>query len=89
FVALSGRYYDKVQTDRADFADAVVRVRPAYSIFDLRAGVTWDKLDMTLWVENLANKRAVVSEQRDRVMGPRVIFSSPRTLGVNLSYGFK
>jgi outer membrane receptor protein involved in Fe transport len=67
----------------------VIASRPAYTIMDLRAGMQWDKLDLTLWVENIANKRAVVSEQFDRVMGQRLFFTPPRTYGVSASYTFR
>jgi iron complex outermembrane recepter protein len=89
FVSASGRFVDKVQTDRADSPDAVVINRPAYSLIDVRAGMSWDKLDVSLWVENIANKRAVVSEQFDRVMGQRLFYTAPRTFGVSLGYAFR
>jgi iron complex outermembrane recepter protein len=89
FVALNGRYVGKVPVDRGDDPASPVESRPAYTIFDVRAGVSFDKLDVTAWIENVANKRAEVSTQPDNVMGRRAIFTSPRTFGVNLSYTFR
>jgi iron complex outermembrane recepter protein len=89
FVALSGRYVGKVPVDRGDDPTSPVNSRAAYSLFDLRTGASFDKLDISFWVENLANKRVEVSSQPDAVMGRRLIFTSPRTYGMNLSYAFR
>jgi iron complex outermembrane recepter protein len=89
FVALSGRYVGKVPVDRNDDPTSQIDSYSAYSLFDLRAGVSFDKLDLTLWVENIANKRVEVSSQPDSVLGRRVIFTSPRTIGLNASYTFR
>jgi outer membrane receptor protein involved in Fe transport len=45
----------------------------------------------TLWVQNLTDTRALVSIQNayDQVVGPRLIYTVPRTVGLNLSYRFK
>ena len=88
FVDLSGRYVGKVQIDRSDDPLTTVRAYPSYAIFDARAGVNLRNIDITLWVENFANKRAIVSRQRDRVLGTRLFYTTPRTYGVNLSYRF-
>jgi iron complex outermembrane recepter protein len=89
FIALAGRYVGKVPVDRNDDPTSQIDSRPAYSLFDLRTGVSFDNLDLTLWVENLANKRTEVSSQPDSVLGRRVIFTAPRTMGVNASYTFR
>jgi iron complex outermembrane recepter protein len=89
FVALSGRYVGKVPVDRGDDPTSPVNSRSAYSLFDLRTGASFEKLDVSLWVENVANKRVEVSSQPDAVMGRRLIFTSPRTYGVNFSYAFR
>ena len=89
FVALSGRYVGKVPVDRGDDPASPVSSRNAYSLFDLRTGMSMEKLDVTLWVENIANTRAQVSSQPDAVMGRRLMFTSPRTYGMNLSYAFR
>jgi iron complex outermembrane recepter protein len=88
WVSLAGRWRDKVQSRRADTTGEVVRLYPAFTIFDLRAGTSWDNLDLSVWVENVANKRVLVSEQRDDVMGTRAIYTTPRTIGVTLSYTY-
>ncbi len=88
WASLSGVHRGKVQVDRADTATAVVRTYPAYATFNLRAGMNFDNFDASFWVQNVSNKRAIVSEQPDRVMGPRVVYTTPRTLGMNLSYTF-
>ncbi len=89
FVAASGRYVGKVPVDRGDDPASPVASRNAGSLFDVRAGMSMDKLDVTLWVENVANTRAQVSSQPDAMMGRRLMFTSPRTYGVNLSYAFR
>jgi iron complex outermembrane recepter protein len=89
WASLSGRYTGSVPIDRADDPADTVRARPSYSIFDVRAGMTYEKLDVTLWIENVANKRAEVSAQNDRVLGARLIYTTPRTYGVTLAYAFK
>jgi len=88
FASVSGRYVGRVQIDRADDPATTVDAYPSYAIFDVRAGFDWRNLDVTLWVENIANKRAQVSQQLDVVLGARKFFTQPRTIGVNLSYAF-
>jgi iron complex outermembrane recepter protein len=89
FVALAGRYNGPVPIDRSDNPATPVSEWPSYSLFDVRAGMSFDKFDVTLWVENVANKRVEVSSQKDDLIGRRLIFTSPRTYGVNLSYVFR
>jgi iron complex outermembrane recepter protein len=88
WASLSGRFVSAVQVDRADFPTDDVPSYPSYAIFDLRGGVELGKFDIGLWVENVTNKRAQVSQQNDRVMGARILYTSPRTYGLNLSYEF-
>ena len=89
FISLAGRYTGTVPIDRSDDPAAPVDSRGSYTIFDLRAGMSFDKFDVTLWAENITNKRAEVSSQPDIVLGRRLIFTTPRTIGVNVSYAFK
>jgi iron complex outermembrane recepter protein len=89
FIAATGRYVGKVPVDRGDDPTSPVDSRSAYSLFDLRAGASFKSFDLSLWIENVANKRVEVSSQPDAVMGRRVMFTSPRTIGVNLSYAFQ
>lgn len=88
WLSLSGRYLGKVQIDRADTPVSSVRSYPAFAIFDLRGGVDLGDLDIGLWIENIANKRSQVSQQNDRVLGARILYTTPRTFGLNLSYAF-
>jgi outer membrane receptor for ferrienterochelin and colicin len=88
FLSLHGRYVGKVQIDRADDPNTTVEAFPSYALFDARAGFNWRNLDVTLWVENIADGRSRVSQQFDRVLGGRLFFTRPRTYGLNLSYAF-
>lgn len=88
WASLSGRFVGSVQVDRADFPTDDIPSYPAYATFDLRGGVDIGDFDVGLWVENLTNKRAQVSQQNDRVMGARILYTAPRTYGLNLSYAF-
>lgn len=88
WASLSGRFVGAVQVDRADFPTDDIPSYPSYATFDLRGGVELGAVDIGLWVENLANKRAQVSQQNDRVMGARILYTAPRTYGLNLSYSF-
>jgi iron complex outermembrane recepter protein len=88
WVSLSGRFLGSVQVDRADTPGSSIRSYPSYAIFDIRAGTNLGKLDIGIWIENIANKRAQVSQQNDRVLGSRVFYTNPRTYGLNLSYAF-
>ena len=88
FVSIVGRYVGSVPIDRADDPNTVVDAFPAYALADVRLGYTWNNIDTSLWVENIANRRAKVSQQYDRVMGPRVFYTQPRTFGINASYRF-
>lgn len=88
WISLSGRFVGAVQVDREDFPTDDVPSYPSYATFDLRGGVDFGDFDVSLWVENLTNERAQVSQQIDRVMGARIIYTAPRTYGLNLSYAF-
>jgi iron complex outermembrane recepter protein len=90
FASLSGRYREKVQILRSDSVAGNVGLRtyPAHTMFDLRGGVSWDRLDLSFFIENVANKRAEISNQEQGIMGRRIFFTTPRTLGVSLSYNF-
>lgn len=81
FVALNGRYVGEVQIDRADDPRTTIDLYPSYALFDLRAGVDWGRISASVWVENVANKRSRVSQQFDRVLGGRLFYTRPRTVG--------
>ncbi len=86
--SLSGRYVGSVQVDREDVPGSNLRAYKSYSLFDFRAGLNLGKIDASLFVENIANKRVQVSQQNDRVLGSRIFYTDPRTYGLNLSYAF-
>ncbi len=88
WVSATGRYVGSIQIDRADVPNSTIRSYPSYAIFDLRAGVNWDNIDLSVWVENIANERTQVSQQNDLVMGPRILYTAPRTYGLNVSMSF-
>jgi outer membrane receptor protein involved in Fe transport len=69
----------------------VIRKRPGYALYNFNAGATHGDWDVSVWVQNLNNKRAEVSGQGSStdIMGPRVIYATPRTIGTNISYSFK
>jgi iron complex outermembrane receptor protein len=59
--------------------------RPAYSLVDASAGISWGNLDVTVFAENLANNRRII--QRPAVQGTdnQAYRITPRTIGVSLS----
>ncbi len=92
YASLTGRYVGKVQNDRSDDPadnDFVV-FYPAFTRYNASVGFSRDNWEVQLWGENITNKREIVSQQaQDDIMGRRLILTTPRTLGVNFSYGFK
>ncbi|QMW23132.1 TonB-dependent receptor [Sandaracinobacteroides saxicola] len=86
FISLNARQVGAIPIDRSDSPNDVVETFRPYAIVDARIGVKWGQADISLWVENIGNKRSVVSRQPDRVMGNRVFYTQPRTIGLNLSY---
>lgn len=89
WTSLSGRYVGTVPVDRTDSATETIRSRPAYSLYNLNAGASIGAWDVGVWIENLSNKRVEVSGQDGGILGPRVIYATPRTIGMNLSYAFQ
>jgi iron complex outermembrane recepter protein len=91
WASLSGRYVSEVPVDRSDSSADIIRKRPGYSLYNFNAGATYGDWDVSVWVQNLSNKRAEVSGQGSTtdIMGPRVIYATPRTIGTNISYNFK
>lgn len=90
WAALSARYTAKVQTDRADSPaeNATVPSYAAYTQYGLNAGVAFDKVDLSFWVQNLSNVQSLRSTSAAGLMGYRAIYGTPRTMGLNLSYRF-
>lgn len=90
--SLRGRYVGKKASDRGDAPGEVVFAYNAYTTFSASAGVSSDKWDASLWVDNLGDKRELVSFQGTSAVaartGLRAIHLQPRTIGMNLSYKF-
>ncbi len=91
WASLKGSYVSSVQTDRVDFKDDVEKASmyPAYTRYNASVGVSHGAWDLNLWMQNLTNVQAIVSNQESGLMGARVIYTTPRTIGMNLSYNFK
>ena len=60
---------------------------PAYDVFDLRAGIRFERISLTGFVKNVGNSRGKVAAY---VLGPdfRVAVIQPRTFGISLSDSF-
>lgn len=86
--SLRGRYVDKIQwSDNSD------RLYPAYAVYNGNVGVSKDNWDVSVWVNNLTDTRAVVSNNtgtgQRQELGARIVYATPLTMGVNFSYFFK
>lgn len=89
WASLSGRYTGPIAIDRADSPTSSVRERPAYTLLNANSGISFGNWDANFWIQNLVNKRAEVSAQEAGLMGARLRFATPRTMGVNVTYYFK
>lgn len=85
---LDGRYVGKTPSDRQDFQDSDVYTRKAYTSFDANISYGKDDWKVSLWVNNLTDKRAETSGQSDLGQGWKTIFIKPRTVGLSLSYTY-
>jgi outer membrane receptor protein involved in Fe transport len=85
------RWVDRIGNDRTDTPTAVPTYYPAYALVNANVGLAKGPWSTTLWVQNLTNERALVSlsGQLDQVLGPRAIYTTPRTVGLNFSYRFE
>jgi iron complex outermembrane recepter protein len=88
YASLRGTVRGKVQSDRCDTVICDEYVYPAYTVVNLSAGFSKDAWDVGFWVTNLADERAIVSNQNAGILGNRVITRQPRTAGMNISYKF-
>ena len=93
WASLSGRYVGPVPVTRTDSDVQQQRFRPAYVMSNLNMGAGLGAWDINLYVQNLANKREIVSEQVTGtgvgdLSGARVIFTTPRTIGATVTYSF-
>jgi hypothetical protein len=89
WTSLSARYSGKIPVDRSDDPAVTVTTRPPYTLYNASAGFSRGAVDATLWVQNLTNKSTLISGQAGGIMGERLILTTPRTIGVNVSYAFK
>lgn len=90
--SLSARYVGKIGSDRTDsVTENPPIVYPSYTLYNASVGLYKDDWSISLWVQNLSNLRTPVSVQSlgDTLMGSRLIYTTPRTVGVNLSYSFR
>jgi len=89
--ALSARYVSQIGNDRTDSAsENPPLVYPAYTLLNANVGLSKGPWSASLWVQNLTDLRSQVSVQSlgDTIMGTRMIYTTPRTIGMNLSYRF-
>ena len=63
---------------------------PAYNFLNLRIGVRREKWDVSLYINNLTDERALLSFDRERGTRARIFFltNPPRTLGVKALLNF-
>jgi outer membrane receptor protein involved in Fe transport len=88
--SLTRRWVDRIGNDRTDNPTDVPLYYPAYALVNANIGLSKGPWSASLWAQNLTNERAQVSISgaTDQVLGPRVIYTTPRTIGLNLSYKF-
>ncbi|MBC7377154.1 MAG: TonB-dependent receptor [Burkholderiaceae bacterium] len=91
WASVRGSYVGAVQVDRTDSKGeaATATSYGSYTRYSLNAGLSKGDWDVSLWVQNLTNTQADVSNQDSGLMGYRSIYTTPRTIGVNFSYNFK
>ena len=88
YAALNGRYVSKVQNDRQDDPTSPVFEYPSYTTFSANIGFGKDNWDLALWVQNLTDEDAIVSNLNGGILGRRTIALTPRTIGINFSYKY-
>ena len=95
WASVGARYVGKVPVSRTDSEQALQRFRPAYFMTNFNSGISKGAWDLNIYVQNLANKREVVSEQitgsantAGDLSGPRVNYTTPRTIGATVTYNF-
>jgi iron complex outermembrane recepter protein len=88
YAAIRGTVRGEVQSDRCDTVICNEYKYPGYTVINLSAGASKDNWDFGFWVSNLADERAIVSNQAAGILGNRVISRQPRTAGINISYKF-
>ncbi len=88
---LNARYTGGVQVDRADSEaqNQTITLYPAYTLVNANVGLSKGDWDLNLWAQNLTNVQAIASNQESGLLGARVMYTTPLTIGMNLSYKFK
>jgi len=70
----------------------VIRERDSWNAVNLRAGVTNDNWDITLFADNVTDERANLADNRSIAAEtpgrPRIVTNRPRTIGVEARYHF-
>jgi outer membrane receptor protein involved in Fe transport len=69
------------------------RIRPSYSLVNLRSGVRFNSLELGLFVKNLTNKAADLGDVPPMVIQlpgrPRILTNTPRTIGAYVRFNVK
>ena len=88
---LNARYTGGVQVDRADSEaqNQTITLYPAYTLVNANVGLSKGDWDLNLWAQNQTNVQAIASNQESGLLGARVMYTTPLTIGMNLSYKFK
>lgn len=68
-------------------------VLPGYTLFDLRGGLRKGKYSLSVYVQNVANKRGLLLADTTNInpltnAGTNVVIARPRTIGLTLTAGF-
>ena len=88
-LSLSARRVGKIGNDRTDaVGETPPLYYPAYTLYNGSIGLSHGDWSASLWGQNLRNVRTPVSVQSlgDAIMGTRMIYTTPRTLGVSFTY---
>jgi iron complex outermembrane recepter protein len=75
-------------SNQYDFSNYLI---PSYSVFNARAGLKWDNYTVSLYVKNVADKRAIVGDEGYYpAFTPiyTVIINQPRTVGLQFTQHF-
>ncbi|MEM9750245.1 MAG: TonB-dependent receptor, partial [Pseudomonadota bacterium] len=68
------------------------RIRPSYTIVDMRGGLRSDKYEVAFFIDNVTDERAVFGDNRtlaaEALGRQRVITNRPRTIGIDLRANF-
>lgn len=87
-IRADGYYRSKMNSSYRKETDPYFESYGGPPTFDLRAGITSEKLDVTLYVKNLTNK-VVLTSALSSVLYERVVASNlPRVIGITTRIGF-